>query len=145
MLGVGFVLVLIWLLYGGARKAALWLGGNQFVRCHVSATAIQTLQMLTSSGMEVDQAVSISCDLTGADQRTHREIQAAAQYPEKSRHWGSLADYFSILASRRLAYMRVTTPIALIASFGGAIAGLYGVLIFWPIISMLKDLATAGT
>lgn len=145
VLGVGIVLALIWLLFGGASKAALWLGGHQFVRCQVSATAVQTLPMLIASGMDMDESVSVSCDLVGADERTRREIQAAAQYPEGSQHWGALADYFSILASRRLAYMKVATPIALVTSVGGGIAALYGIIIFWPIISMLKDLATAGT
>lgn len=144
VLGVGFVITSIWLLIGGASKAALWLGGNHYVRCRTSTTTIQTLQMLMATGMDVDEAVSISCDLSGAETTTCREIQIAAKDLKKSGQLDSLCDYFTILASQRLAYMKVGTPIALISTVGGGVVVLYAVLIFWPIISMIKDLATAG-
>ncbi len=145
VLGIGIVLISIWLITGGVTKAALWLGGRKYVRWQVSATAIQTLQMLMASGMNFNKAVSVSCDLTVADPVAVGEITAAAQDPEKVRQLDPMSECFASMAGQRLAYLRVATPIALISLLGGGVVAMYAVLIFWPIISMLKDLATAGT
>jgi hypothetical protein len=144
-LGVCFVLLLSWFLFGGASKVAMWLGGRHFVRCQTSKTTLRTIRALLDSGLSWQEAVSISCDLTGADAASRQDIQSMVQTPTTALQLDTLQNYLTISANQRLASMKIATPIALITTFGGAIGLLYCVSIFWPIIAMVKDLATAGT
>ncbi len=145
VLGCGLIVLLIWILLGGTTKTAMWLGGRRFVQCRTSTTALRIIQLLMAAGMDVEDAVKISCDLIDADPKVRRDIQVAVQDPDHATGLGTLADYLTISANHRLAYMKVATPIGLVCTVGGTIALVYCLTIFWPIISMLRDLSTAGT
>ena len=107
--------------------------------------ALRVTQMLVEAGTPIDEAVSLSGDLTGADATVRRDIRKAVAGSIDAHNLDTLADYLTIAGNNRLAYMKMTTPIALVSVFGGSIALVYCMAIFWPIISMLKDLTTAGT
>lgn len=145
VLGWSLLVMLVLMLAGGASKIAMWLGGNHFVRCRLSTMALRVTQMLVEAGTPIDEAVTLSCDLTGADARVRRNIRTAVEASHRAQNLDALADYLTIVGNDRLAHMKMTTPIALVSVIGGGIALLYCVTIFWPIISMLKDLSTAGT
>ena len=144
VIGCMLVLFAIWTLFGRASRIAIWLGGDHYLRCRTSASAIRTLQLLLDRGLPVNDAVSICCDLTGADKRMRKEVESAVQNSQSAQNLYSLSDYLSILASQRLESMRVTAPTTLICSVGGIVALVYCVAIFWPIIALLKDLMKAG-
>jgi hypothetical protein len=142
--GLGWLTFLIIILSGGASKVAMWLGGNHLVRCRLSTLALRATQMLVDAGTPMEEAVMISCDLVGADARARNEIRNAVAVPGNAQNLDTLADYLTVAGNDRLAYMELTTPMALISILGGAVALVYCVAIFWPIISLLKDLSTAG-
>ena len=127
---------------GGVRWAVLRLGGHRYVHDCVSATALRILQWLADSGMPAEEAARVSCELADADPVVETEIKASAQFPEQ---FGTLADYLAISADRTLEQLRIATPIGLVCTIGGGVALVYCLAIFWPILTMLKDLATAGT
>lgn len=144
-LGVCFVLLLSWFLLGGASKVAMWLGGRHFVRCQISKTSLGVISELLQSGQTEQEAVSIGCDLTGADADSREDIQSIVQPQTTAMQLNTFQSYLTISANQRLASMKIATPVALITTFGGAIGLLYCVSIFWPIIAIVKDMATAGT
>lgn len=143
LIGCGLVLMVVWLLLGGASKVAMCLGGRHYVRCRVSRSAIRTLQLLLSAGLPVDDAVSVSVDLTGADAQVRRDVQVAAESPHKATQFKTLADYFKISAEQRLANMKVAAPTVLICTVGGVVTLAYCLVLFLPIITILKELTVA--
>ena len=140
-----FGLLVVWLLTGGVAKVAMWLGGRHFVRCQTSKTTLRTLNALVDSGMPIDLAVSTGCDLTGADAIIRRDIQSSAPAAISPAQLQTLTNYLTISANQRLTSMSAAAPIALVATVGGVIGLIYCVSIFWPMIAMIKDMATVGT
>jgi hypothetical protein len=123
----------------------MWLGGNQYLRCRQSTLALQVTQILAQDGMSHDEAIKIACDLAGADAKVRRNLQNTVADPNPAQDLESLADYLTLAGNDRLAYMGTTTPIALVSIVGGAVALFYCLAVFWPIISILKDMTTLGT
>lgn len=93
----------------------------------------------------MDSAVSLSCDLTDATPNVRRQIRAAAKNTQDVAHLGVLANYSRKSANQQLGYLRVATPFALVAGLGGAIALVYCLAIFSPVIALLMDMGTIGT
>ena len=145
ILGGSLVVALILMLAGGGTKLAMWLGGNHYVRCRVSAMTLRVVQMLVSEGVAIEDAVSVGHDLNGADASVRHEIQAVLKNPNAAQDLNTIANFWTMAGNDRLAYLKLTTPVAMVSTIGGGIALLYCVAVFWPIVSVLKDLATAGT
>ncbi len=144
-LGALSAILLVWLVIGGVRRTAMWLGGRHYVRCRTSATAIRVFQSLRLHDVSPETALALSCELTGADGPVRGDIRTAIDLPADSADYDTIANYFLIASNQRMASLKFGTPIALVSTFGGAIVVLYGILIYWPVISMLKDLAAFGT
>lgn len=144
LVGCGLLLLVLGMLVGGAFRVSMCLGGSHYVRCRTSNSAIRTLQLLLGTGLPVDEAVSISCDLTGADAKVRRDIQAVAKDPPNTLHLKSLARYLMISANQRLAYLTVAAPTALICSVGGGVALIYCLVLFWPVVTLLRELSGVG-
>ncbi len=141
ILGWSLVLILVGAALGGARWLLGRLGGQRYVHDCIAATTLRILQILVESGMPVDEATQVSCELTGAERLVQSELKTVAEFPDQ---FESLASYLAISAERRLEHLRFATPIGLVCTVGGGVALLYCLAIFWPILSLLKDLATAG-
>lgn len=144
-LGVMIGLLLVMIMTGGMSRSAMWPGGRRFVRCRTSLRVLEVVQILVARGMKVSPAVSLSCDLTDADAKVREEIQAAVQGVDGESNLGVLARYLRESSNQQLAQLRITTPLAMVAGVGGCIGLVYCLVIFWPIVTLLKDLAIAGT
>ena len=144
VVGCGLLLLVVWMLLGGAFKISMWLGGNYYVRCRTLTSAIRIMQRLLEAGLSVDEAISMSCDLTGADAKARRDIQAAVQDPPDAQHLKSLAGFSMISANQRLAYLTATAPTALVCWVGGGVALVYCLMLFVPLVTLLRDLSMVG-
>jgi hypothetical protein len=133
------------ILSGGSTTAAMWLGGKQYLRCRLSTFSLRLTQILSDGGMPKNEAVAVACELSGADAKVRRKLQATIANSNQAQNLESLADYLTLAGNDRLAHMGTTSPIVLVSVVGGVVALLYCLAVFWPIISILKDMTTLGT
>ncbi len=145
LLGGTCFLFLILILSGGSTTVAMWLGGNQYLRCRLSTFSLRLTQILSDGGMPKEEAVAVACELSGADAKVRRKLQDTIADSSQAQNLESLADYLTLAGSDRLAHMGTTSPIVLVSVIGGAVALFYCLAVFWPIISILKDMTTLGT
>ena len=153
------ILTLLWVIFGGNTRMAMWLGGRQYVRCWSSATALRTTQLLVDSGMGVEESIQVSCELAGVDQVGREEIQGAMGRDQSgdqgrddkleristgSDDLRSMANYMLVLAQQRLAKMKFAVPVLLVTFVGGLISLAYCTAVFSSIVSLLWDLKLAG-
>lgn len=143
-LAIGLVLGLLGMLVGGVANITAWLGGRRYECCAVSMSVLRISQSLVEAEVAVNEAVSISYELTGADSNVRREVQSMIQGCDQAHAIGQMADCLRLTANNRLARLRIVTPVLVTAMFGGGLALIYCVIVFWPILSLLKDLPTAG-
>ena len=150
------ILILAWVVIGGATRTAMWLGGRQYVRCWSSATALRTSQLLVDSGMDIEDSIQVGCELAGVDPVGRREIQSAIgrgqrqdtqseQIRTDKDDLRSMANYMLVLAQQRLEKMRFTVPVMLVTLIGGLISLAYCTAVFSSIVNLLWDLKLAGT
>lgn len=125
-LAVMLILLVIWMLLGGATRTAMWLGGRKYVRCWTSATALRIMQLLSDKGMDVKDALQVSCDLAGVDGVGRRELQSVVLHDQAEGSTNlaqsdlqSFGNYLLVLSEHRLERMRLSVPIVLIALLGG--------------------------
>lgn len=144
VLTIGLILSLFWMLVGGIANLTSWLGGRRYVGWMISTTVLRVSQSLVRAGMAVKDAVSIGCDLTGAESKVQEEIQSMIQGADEIKAIGQMADYCKLTANKQLSQLRIATPVVLITIFGGGLALMFCLIVFWPILSLLKDLPTAG-
>jgi len=156
LLGLLLALLLVWLIFGGATRTAMWLGGKQYVRCWSSATALRTTQLLVDSGMGIEDSIQVSCELAGVDSIGRQEIQSAIGQDQeqgiKTEQIGadedglrSMANYMLVLAQHRLEKMRFSVPVLLVILIGGTISFLYCTALFSAIVNLLWDINLVGT
>lgn len=143
LLAIGLVLCLLGMLFGGIANAAPWTGGRRYVSNVVSMTVLRISQSLVEAEVPVDEAVSIGCQLTRAGSNVQREVQSVVQGCEEADAIGQMADCLRLTANNRLARLRIVTPVFLTAILGGVLVLVFCVIVFWPIVSLLKDLLTA--
>lgn len=155
-IAVLLVLTLVWSIFGGATRIAMWLGGRKYVRCWSSATALRTSQLLVESGMNIEDSIQVSCELAGVDAVGVEEIQSAIgqEQPQgdKSGQAGadqndlrSMANYMLVLAQQRLERIRFIVPVLLVTLVGGLVSLVYCTAVFSTIIDLYWDLRLSGT
>ncbi|MFK7765730.1 MAG: hypothetical protein AB8B55_00710 [Mariniblastus sp.] len=168
VVGIVLLFLSIWLLMERTSWIAYWCGGNQFLRFKLAGQSMRILRCLADSGMPISDAVSVACDLTNADSVVRNDIEASVSQvssianssdpnspsqPGNSQKLNNshsleetakLASYFSLLAGRRLTYLKVSTPTLMVLCIGGVVALLYCLAVFTPIISLMVDLVRAG-
>jgi len=143
--GGGCLILLVLMLTGGVSKIAMWLGGKRFVECRLTMMALRLTKILMDEGMSSGKAITTACDLNGAGDRVRSEIQKTIEATRDGTDLDSLADYLTLAGNDRLAQLKTGTPIAVVSIVGGGIALVYCVAVFWPILSILKDMTTLGT
>ena len=144
VLALGVVSGVLAMLVGSIANLTTWLGGRRYVCCAISMTVLRISQSLVEADVAVDDAVSIGCELTGADSTVRREVQSMIQGCDQPYAIGQMADCLRLTANSRLARMKIVTPVLLTAILGGGLAVIYCLIVFWPIVSLLKDLPRAG-
>ena len=141
---LAFVLFAAWLLAGGLMKTVLWMGGRHFVQHRVATIALKISQALIEAGLSPEQAATISCDLVQSDGAEREKIESAIIVERDVENLSKVADCLNLTAARRLAYLRLITPLMAISLAGGATAMFYSVLLYWPILKLLTEISIAG-
>lgn len=144
VLASGLILGLIVLFVGGVAKVASWFGGGRYVNGAVSMVVLRISQSLVQAGVTVEEAVLISCELTGATSNIKGQVQTLVQGTDEPNTIGKVADCLKATANSQLARLRFVTPVVLTALLGGGLVLIYCVIVFWPIVSLLKVLPTVG-
>ncbi len=107
-------------------------------------TILRITQSLVQAGVAVNDAVAIGFELTRAEADVRTEVQAVIEGADQAEAIGQMADCLRLTANSQLARLRLVTPVVLTAILGGSLALIYCLIVFWPILSLLKDLQTAG-
>lgn len=141
-----FVLILLaliwWLVRGGVSRAGWWTGSGNWLHYSTLATASRTLQTLVAEGMDPESAAELSGTLTGLGPAGHGEMLSSIRGIDKqsilSSEW---SDYLRMMAQRQYVTARIWGPGTFIVVIGGVFTLLYVILAYWPITSLLSDLA----
>ena len=136
--------VLVAVLVFGFRKACMWLGGREFVDAKAKSIALQNTYFMTESGIDVDQAAKLSCEMIGIENSKRDNILSLANSIESPKDLLNFSEHSSMVANQILNRLRVRIPVRMIVILGGLISLVYCVAIFWPIISLLNDLLSAS-
>jgi len=162
VIAVLLALFSIWTILGGMTKIAMNLGGNHYVRCRTAATSLHVAKLLLEEGASVDEAVSISCELTATDPKGREEVQSAIEelasfqstdaqshtklpnHARDSHYISSISNYLMISAQKRMDYMKMALPMGMVTIFGGIVALVYCFSIFVPIVQLIRELGGAG-
>ena len=139
-----FIFTLNWVRKGGITNRSSWLGCQDYINGAISATVVQISKTLVSAGLAVDEALSVGFSLTGADTNVRRDVRSVVLESDDAIIIGQMADYLMVISARRLAHLRIVTPILMTATVGGGLVLIYCLIMFWPIISLLRDLPMVG-
>jgi type II secretory pathway component PulF len=136
------------LVFGGASRLALWFGGRRVQTQRAAAFALRTIQSLTSRGVSTNEAISISCNLVGNDRGVRQIVDRALQGRERDDvgvdELATAAEHLQIAADNRLATLKVLLPSAILISVGGTLVVIYCLALFWPVITLIRDLTFPG-
>lgn len=125
-----------------------WLDGRRHQTQLATATALRAIRSLVSRGMPLREATGIACNLVCHAGTVRAQVDTIIKKRPMSinaaSQLDSAADHCYASALNRLARIRAILPITMVAVFGGVTALGYGLLVFWPICSLLHDLAIPG-
>ncbi len=143
VIGIVLLAILFGMMAGRLGKIALWFGGKQYMRFKIVSRTLRILQTLLDSNMPVAEAVATSCQLTNADPAAAIDVESAAVNSDNPQVT-KIASYFSLLAGRRLNYLKVSIPSVLLFGVGGVATAIYCLALFSPIISLLQEVLKAN-
>lgn len=143
VIGIVLLAILFGMMAGQLGKIALWFGGKQYMRFKIASRALRVLQTLLDSNMPVAEAVATSCQLTNADPAAIADVESATINSDNLQVT-KIASYFSLLAGRRLDYLKISIPSVLLFGVGGVATAIYCLAVFSPIISLLEEVIKAN-
>ena len=129
---------------GGLREIVGWLGGQTIARQRQTSVAFSAIGELNQSGMPMQQAVELSCDLVAADPETREKISSVFSHAKESSGIAAWAESMAAAANDRMTKIELWLPLATTTLIGGVLATIYCLLIYKPIISILYELASAS-
>ena len=153
---VGCLIAAAWVLqqvYSGRSPIVNRFGGRQFVDYRRQHVLWATLERLLNTGTPPDQASSLAHALLGGDQSLKQNVDArllSMNLPDNFE--SSSADrrdlyiasgYFSSIADFQIQRLRSTLSITTISIFGGALVAVCAILMYYPVIRLLGNLARA--
>jgi len=137
------VIALIWILIGGPQRTVWLLGGRAIARWRETSVALNAIEQSHQSGMTMEESINLSCDLVAASSATRGRIEKALSGSNESSGITAWADSMATAAIDRMTKIELWLPLATTTLMGGALATIYCLLIYKPIISMLCELASA--
>lgn len=141
---VAFVGILLFFT-GGATAVALLLGGQRYRRSQLASSAVLVADALIVEGQQPQTALTLACTLVGADVRTRSLVfQEFDTFTPIGFRQEILYDHFQSIARARLAVLRVLYPTTIVTLFGGIIVIGYSMVIFSPIVDLIRDLSFPG-
>lgn len=138
------LVVAICLVFRLPAKIVTWLGGRTIARQRQASIALSAIEVLSRSGMPMQQSVQWSCDLVAADPFTCQQIDAALSRSAGGVKISVWAQANAQAAQDRMAKIDLWLPLAATAVIGGVLAFTYCLLIYQPLISLLKELASVA-
>ena len=142
------ILVLLLTMFGISTKLVSLLGGKRYSTDIAAAIALRAIRSMVGNGMNANKATMVGCQLVGYDRYLHSKIAATTSDRGLSKNSSCqldiLADHFQFCAIGRLAVARAVLPMVLTVMIGGTACLGYALAIFWPLITLLKDLSLPG-
>ena len=139
------VLVFVWMKFGGPRATVLWCGGKRVSDLQQSAVALEAIERLHQSGATMEEAIELSCNLVAADPATRSKIERALEGSTESSGLVAWADAMAVAARDRMTKIELWLPLLVATIIGGVLGAVYCLLIYRPLISILKELASAAS
>jgi type II secretory pathway component PulF len=145
LLNLVVYVLFVLLLFGFSSKIVSWLGGRRYQTHGATAMALRTISALMASGMSAEEAAPIGCNLVGGDRAVRKQVGAAIEgrtlNANTAGQLDTVADHYQASATNRLAILKVALPVTMVAVIGGATTMGYSLAVFWPVVSLLKDLS----
>ena len=115
-------------------------GGTQYVGYMITVVRLRVTQLLMRQGMTADESLQLATQASGGTHDQNSQIVQMLQGVDDESAIDQMADCMGIHAQKRLAHLRFTVPVLLIAIFGGCLALVYSLILFLPILSLLEEL-----
>ena len=113
-----------------------------------ASLALRTIQSLTSRGVSSHEAASIGCNLVGNDGSVRQTVDRALHGREReelgANELATVAEHLQIAADNRLATLKVLLPSAILTVVGGSLVTAYCLALFWPLVTLIRDLTFPG-
>ncbi len=137
-------LAAVWILLGGPQRTVWLFGGRSIAQWRQTSVALRAIEQTHESGMPMDESIKLSCDLVAASDSTRTKIGSALSGASDSLGIVAWADAMASAARDRMTKIELWLPLATTTIIGSALATIYCLLIYRPIISMLRELASAA-
>lgn len=152
---IALLVLVVWWLFGGATRVGMWLGGRRFVNNRTGIASLGLASHLVEHGVGIERALLLGCDvaLNGDPSRGKMlaEIQslvAAGEFSnreEEAEYIDVWRQYLETTADQSLSRLKTIVPPLLVCFCGGLVAVSYCVVLYWPIMSLLRDMTTLGS
>ena len=146
MVIVGLLLVIniVLLLTGKTGFLMGWFGGRKYVRLKVASAAARTLGLLASKDASLAEATQNTATLYALDKVGQRELSTAVGKAADDETFQILSQYWSLKAAMIFERSRTVVPVVVLTIVGGGVALAYGLLVYGPLIGLIRDFVEAG-
>lgn len=135
---------LVLLLAGKTNFLMGWFGGRRYVRFKVSSAAARTLGLLAAQNAPLAEATESTARLYALDKVGQREFDKSFSEATDTETFQILSQYWSLQAAKILERARTVVPVLVLTVVGGGVALAYGLLVYGPLIGLVKDLVEIG-
>ena len=119
-------------------------GGREYVRLKVLSGAAKTLALLASQGTTLTDATETTATLYALDIKGRNQLSGSIGDASSVETWQNLSQFWSIKAAKTLKRARTLAPVVLLLTIGGGVAVAYALLVYGPLIGLIRDLVEAG-
>ena len=144
VVAVLLVLTLISLLTNKTSFLLGLFGGRKYVRLKVSSAAANTLALLASQDTPLPKAAETTATLYSLDATGHQQLCSSIGDTSSVDTWHHLNQFWSIKAGNVLERARTLAPLVLLSTIGGGVAVAYGMIVYVPLVGLIRDLVEIG-
>ena len=119
-------------------------GGRSYVRLKVASNAAQTMALLASQNTPLPEASETTATLYALDATGRQQLCGSVGDSSSVETWQNLNQFWAIKASKILERARTLAPVVLLSIVGGGVAVAYGVVVYGPLIGLIRDLIEVG-
>ena len=141
------VLLLLNLVFLLTNKTGFFLrlfGGQKYVRSKVCSSAAQTLAVLASQSPPPSNPTETVATLYSLDSRGRQQLSSSSGKSSSPEAWQTLSQYWALKAAGTFERARTLAPSVLFSTIGGSVAVAYGIIVYGPLIGLLRDLIEHG-
>ena len=147
MIVVVAVLLLVNVIFLLTNKTGFLLsmfGGRKYVRLKISSAAANTLALLASQNTSLPEATQTTATLYALDATGRQQLCSSIGDSSSSETWQNLNQFWTIKAGKTLERARTLVPVVLLSIVGGGVAVAYAILVYGPLVGLIRDLVNAG-